>query len=99
MHQRRERARHLVEKRKALALSKHGKLECEVCGFNFATVYGDRGTGFIECHHTKPVETLGDGTRTRLQDLALVCSNCHRMIHAKRLWLTIAELKLYILTG
>ena len=97
MHQRRERARQLVEKRKALALRKHGKLECEVCAFNFKAAYGDRGSGFIECHHTKPVETLGDGTPTKLQDFALLCSNCHRMIHAKRPWLTIAELKLHIL--
>ncbi len=30
-------------------------LECEVCGFNFEEVYGQRGEGFIEGHHIKPL--------------------------------------------
>jgi hypothetical protein len=37
--------------------------------------------------------TLDAGTKTKLEDLALVCSNCHRMIHATRNWLTVAELR------
>ncbi|MBV9223999.1 MAG: HNH endonuclease [Acidobacteriaceae bacterium] len=93
LHRKRERSRQLVEKRKEAALKETGKLSCEACGFDFAARYGKRGVGFIECHHTKPVETLGDGTPTHLSDLALLCANCHRMIHAKRPWLTIAELK------
>jgi predicted HNH restriction endonuclease len=58
----------------------------------YGGAYGARGEGFIECHHTKPVESLGDDTPTKLSDLALLCSNCHRMIHAKRPWLSLAEL-------
>ena len=27
------------------------------------------------------------------EDLSLLCSNCHRMIHRKKKWLTIDELK------
>jgi len=51
--------------------------------------YGDHGDGFIECHHTKPVSELQVGEKTKLSDLALVCSNCHRMIHRKRPWLSV----------
>ncbi|HBN30592.1 MAG TPA: hypothetical protein DD416_05065 [Rhodobacteraceae bacterium] len=70
----------------------------EVCGFNFEDVYGERGNGFIECHHTKPVHEMQPHEKTKLSDLALVCPNCHRMIHAKRPWLTIDELRSLIKT-
>jgi 5-methylcytosine-specific restriction protein A len=58
--------------------------------------YGVRGRGFIEVHHLRPLHTLKPGTKTKLQDLALVCANCHRMIHARRPWLTLNELKALI---
>jgi hypothetical protein len=32
------------------------------------------------------------GQKTKLQDLALVCANCHRMLHRRRPWLSIKEL-------
>jgi 5-methylcytosine-specific restriction protein A len=63
------------------------------CGFNFAARYGERGSGFIECHHTKPVSALRPGEKTRLEDLALLCANCHRMIHIRRPWMTVGQLK------
>ncbi len=92
-HQRRERSREIVRRKKTQELAKDGRLACAVCEFDFSVMYGERGNGFIECHHTKPVETLGDGGKTRLSDLVLLCSNCHRMIHARRPWLTVAELR------
>jgi 5-methylcytosine-specific restriction protein A len=42
------------------------------------------------------VETLGDGMATKLSDLALLCANCHRMIHARRPWLSMDELRAYL---
>lgn len=93
LHKQRERSRKLVAKKKDWALTKFGVLECEACGFNFADTYGVRGEGFIECHHTKPVHEFGDGQKTTTDDLALLCANCHRMIHTKRPWLTIEALK------
>jgi 5-methylcytosine-specific restriction enzyme A len=92
VHTARERSRRLVALKKASALSTHGRLECEACGFDFE-VYGGRGSGFIECHHRVPVAQLRPGQRTRLSDLALVCANCHRMIHVRRPWLTVEEVK------
>ena len=61
--------------------------------FDFVLQYGLRGQGFIECHHTKPLHQYGDGKKTTMADLALVCANCHRIIHAKRPWLTVKELQ------
>jgi 5-methylcytosine-specific restriction protein A len=92
LHMRRERNQALVQAKKRMVLKEGKGLACEICGFNFSKAYGDRGDGFIECHHTKPLETLLPGSRTHVRDLALVCSNCHRMIHRRRPWLTIEQL-------
>jgi len=59
----------------------------------FAEAYGQGEQGFMEAHHTRAVHEILPGQTTRLADLALVCANCHRMIHARRPWLTMAELK------
>jgi 5-methylcytosine-specific restriction protein A len=93
LHKRRERSVKLVNAKKKWAMKRFGSLSCEVCGFNFAQRYGERGHGFIECHHTKPVYEYGDGKKTTTADLALLCANCHRIIHAKRPWLTVEELQ------
>ncbi|MBV2227622.1 HNH endonuclease [Sphingobacterium mizutaii] len=62
---------------------------------NFSDLYGIHGKGFIECHHIFPIAKHGKRTTT-LDDLALVCSNCHRMLHRKNIdsgFYTIEELK------
>jgi hypothetical protein len=57
-------------------------LACAACGFDFERIYGKRGTGYIECHYVIPLHETGE-RRVTISDLALLCSNCHRMIHAK----------------
>lgn len=91
IHLYRERNRTLVKKKKAVALRMHGCLACEVCGFDFLQTYGERGREFIECHHTLPISLLGEHGKTSMSDLVLVCSNCHRMIHAQRPWWSIDD--------
>jgi 5-methylcytosine-specific restriction protein A len=93
LHQRRERSRKLVEARKRLALREVGELRCEVCDLSFGERYGPHGDGFIEVHHMQPLHTLREGAKTNLTDLALVCSNCHRMIHRQKEWLTTSALR------
>lgn len=91
MHKRYERDPRLIrEKRKAAAAE--GKLACEVCGFDFEAAYGVLGAGYIEVHHTKPVHTLVAGTKTKLDDLALLCANCHRMAHRNARVLSLQEI-------
>jgi predicted HNH restriction endonuclease len=92
MHRRYERNSALVQAKKKKALAALGTLACETCGFDFRERYGEHGEGFIECHHVTPVHALKPGSKTKLGDLRLLCSNCHRMIHAGRRWLTIEEL-------
>jgi hypothetical protein len=80
-HLRRERSRELVDRKKHAVLRATHRLECEVCGFDFEGVYGPRGSNFCEVHHLKPLSDVHSEVETRLQDLAIVCSNCHRMLH------------------
>jgi 5-methylcytosine-specific restriction enzyme A len=88
-HRRRESKGAAKKKRHVLKAT--GRLVCEACGFDFESTYGELGRGFAECHHLRP---LADGVReTRLRDLAIVCSNCHRMIHRRLSLLSIEELR------
>jgi 5-methylcytosine-specific restriction enzyme A len=93
LHKARERNTSLIMKKKAQALKSTGKLACEVCGFDFEKVYGSIGIGFIECHHLIPLESIIVEHVTRLSDLALVCANCHRMLHSRNPVLTLGELR------
>ncbi|MBD4677824.1 HNH endonuclease, partial [Xanthomonas citri pv. citri] len=52
---------------------------------------GEHGAGYIEVHHRVPLHVSGT-VMTSLEDLALLCSNCHRMIHRRRPWLTVEQL-------
>ncbi|MCK9181873.1 MAG: HNH endonuclease [Fibrobacteraceae bacterium] len=93
-HKSRERNKKLIERKKAIFKKQHnGKLFCEVCGMCFEDIYGDYGKNFIEAHHIIPVSSMTDESTTRLDDLVLLCSNCHRMIHHRRPWLKKNELK------
>ncbi|MFF9864091.1 HNH endonuclease [Streptomyces sp. NPDC013953] len=91
-HQVRERNRSMRKKKIASVLRRGRRLECEACGFDFERVYGERGAGYIECHHVVPLHEAGQG-RTKLSDLALICANCHRMIHRAAPWPTPEELR------
>ena len=53
---------------------------------------------FIEAHHTIPVSDLQKGSKSSVDDLAMLCANCHRMIHRGEKTLTIEELSLLIET-
>lgn len=90
-HLRRERSRPL-RKRKIQSVKGAGRpLNCEVCEFNFATTYGERGEDYVEVHHVLPLHVSGE-VETRIADLALLCANCHRMIHRSP-WISPTELR------
>jgi 5-methylcytosine-specific restriction protein A len=91
-HRVRERKPALREKKIRSVQARGDALACEACGFDFGQTYGDRGQGFIECHHVDPLHQTGERATT-IRDLALLCSNCHRMIHRKPPWPTPAQLR------
>jgi hypothetical protein len=61
----------------------HGTI-CQACNFDFAKAYGEIGTGFIEAHHLRRIADLREGETVSYdvaEDFAVLCSNCHHMIH------------------
>lgn len=79
LHYRVERNQRLARRAKEI----HG-YKCQVCGFVFEREYGQLGHNYIEAHHLTPLSELPPGKPYRLSprdDFAVVCSNCHRMIH------------------
>jgi HNH endonuclease len=91
-HLKRERNRSIVEAKKAAVLKSKGSLSCEVCSFDFSVTYGSLGEGFCEVHHLSPLSASNENVTTTLDDLAVVCSNCHRIIHRSNPMLSVAEL-------
>ena len=76
---------------------------CEVCGFNFRKKYGDISLNkneeeFIEAHHKIPVHSLPENEviEFKIEDFAVLCSNCHRMAHKRKEPYTIEELKKFL---
>ena len=94
-HLKRERNPKLRARKLADAKKRGLPIACEVCSFNFGQVYGPHGLDYIECHHRTPLHVTGE-TQTRLADLALLCSNCHRMVHRSKNWLTVEELRFLV---
>lgn len=92
LHRHRERNRGIIIRKKRQVLQNADRLECEACEFDFQTVYGSIGEGFAECHHRLPFAAAAGERRTRLQDLAIVCANCHRMLH-RRPWRSVEALR------
>lgn len=89
------RVRERSPRLRAAALEVHG-YQCQVCGFDFEKTYGAWGRGFAEVHHVRELSTAPpQGVEVDpVVDLAVVCSNCHRMIHRKaKRALRLAELR------
>ncbi|MGY6272133.1 HNH endonuclease [Achromobacter denitrificans] len=93
LHRKLERDGKLPRRVKADRLATTGKLACDVCAFDFTARYGALGVGFIEAHHRRPVHQLNGKEKTKAKDLALVCSNCHRMLHRTMPPLSVEDLK------
>jgi len=92
-HMRKERDYKFIKEIKRKALLKNKMLNCEVCGFSFLEFYGEIGIGFIEAHHKNPLSEQEGAVETKASDIALVCSNCHRMLHKGNPVYSIDELK------
>ena len=57
---------------------------CKGCDFEMSSIYGQAGIGLIDAHHLRPLASLADGetvTFDPVDDFAVLCPNCHRLIH------------------
>lgn len=79
LHLQRERNQAVVRNKKKQKTS----LDCEVCGFSFRRAYGSVASDYCEVHHLMPLSEVEHTTRTRMEDLAILCANCHRVVHLK----------------
>lgn len=68
-----------------------GRLTCDVCNLDPTSFYGANGERCIEAHHKIPIEELQPDSVTRVDDMAMVCASCHRVIHSMKPCLTIEE--------
>jgi hypothetical protein len=95
-HKGRERSPGVVQAAKAKFFQMHARFFCQACGFDFEDFYGVIGHHFIEAHHTVPVSELREDSKTKASDIALVCSNCHRMLHRRRPWIKMSDLEMLL---
>ncbi|HMG48853.1 MAG TPA: DUF3578 domain-containing protein [Allosphingosinicella sp.] len=57
---------------------------CMGCRADLGDRYGDVAKGLIDAHHLIPLSSLGEGEIARFdprKDFAVLCPNCHRVVH------------------
>ncbi|MGQ0511545.1 MAG: HNH endonuclease [Betaproteobacteria bacterium] len=55
---------------------------CEACDFSFGSFLDGLGQRALQVHHRRQLSATDRPRITGLRDLAVVCANCHAMIHA-----------------
>ena len=77
------------------------KATVQRAGGTLVAAYGQIGVDFIEAHHLTPLSELsGDAVHLDpRRDFSVLCSNCHRMIHHGKCWLTVEELRTVLAAG
>ena len=94
IHKRRERAPNVRKRLMASRRRTGGGLICDMC--RSRSTSGDRKfeDATFEAHHVIPVSMTME-RKTRLKDMALLCANCHRLLHraisVEKRWLSISE--------
>ena len=96
VHSRRERNRklrsQLIEQRR-----NGGGLICEICSTKGPSGSDALAEAMFEAHHIVPLSAASE-RKTRLADMALLCANCHKIIHrliaAEKRWIRPDEAKL-----
>ncbi len=74
-----------------------GRIMCEICDFEFKSVYGNEFEGIIHIHHIVEISSVGEEyILDPINDLAPLCPNCHAAVHRKTPPYTIDELKMKI---
>ena len=84
----RKRNRALIDAKK---MESDGK--CTVCQFNFVARYVGLRRDCLIAHHVKPIGKRNKATKTTLDDIDLLCPNCHAVVHTQDPPLTAAKLR------
>jgi hypothetical protein len=81
IHQAIERNRNLRAQKIEHFIQQHGKVFCELCTFRFVESYPFLSRDIIEVHHIVPLASLTKSTKVSINDLMLLCANCHLAVH------------------
>ena len=73
----RKRSRALIDAKKAKSNG-----HCEICDLSFKKQYGLTDRDCLIAHHIDPISERSKASKTTLDDIALLCPNCHAVIHA-----------------
>jgi hypothetical protein len=82
-HRRRERSALLRDRKLTEVRATLGKCACALCGLTEDSTYPRAfAASVFEVHHLSPLSKAATPVRTTLADLAVLCANCHRAVHA-----------------
>lgn len=82
-HRRRERSAVLRDRKLAEVRAALGRCACALCGHTEDSKYPPAFAARVfEVHHLSPLSEAATPVRTTLADLAVLCANCHRAVHA-----------------
>lgn len=74
----RKRSRALISAKKAAS-----DRRCEACGFSFEEYYRITDRDCLVAHHIDPIARRSGPSKTTLDDIALLCPNCHAIVHTQ----------------
>ena len=92
-HLRRERDAALSEAKREAVRSATGCLQCEACGFATDSTFPGLSGEVCEIHHRLPLGDACEAVETRLDDLAVLCANCHRAIHRTKPLMSVEDFR------
>lgn len=84
----RRRNRALIEEKK-----RHSDGKCSVCSFDFKTAYKGLECDLLVGHHVEPIGKRRKASKTTLDDIDVLCPNCHAAVHSQDPPLSAAELR------
>ncbi|WP_438997784.1 HNH endonuclease [Candidatus Puniceispirillum sp.] len=92
-HYVRERSSKLRKCKLQKVIKEHGHLKCECCDTTGDTYLPEIRKRVFEVHHKIPLADIDTKIEMTVDDLALLCANCHRAIHATNPLLSVEEFK------
>lgn len=98
-HLRRERDPAISEAKRQAIKAMHGKLSCESCAFTTPAAFPGFEGELCEIHHRLPLAFASEPVKTSLNDLAVLCPNCHRAIHRITPLMSVEEFRLCFFTS
>ena len=76
-----------------------GQLICQACGCVPVEVYGPAGESSMEAHHKIPIEQLQPDSVTVVNDMAMICASCHRVVHSEKPCLTVEQVNQLVINN